>query len=206
MLTSNLAENLMRRTLLPVKLQHDEGKFRGIIIFTRSCNILPFDDDLVQKVKKVRQRSTSHSSKIWYGEYLCKVTTWCMQFLRSYRVHKATWPWASLKVWICHTKVNIELIQDFDVENTSFTLQLDRTIYEKRVTQRSTSTLAEILMSRTSLPVHLQHNSGKFSGIIIFTRSWKMLPFEHDLVQKVKTVRQRSTSNSSEILMWRISL
>ncbi len=31
-----------------------------------------------------------------------------------------------------------------------------------------------------------------------------MLPFKHDLVQKVKKVRQRSTSNSSEILVWRI--
>ncbi len=31
-----------------------------------------------------------------------------------------------------------------------------------------------------------------------------MLPFEHDLVQEVKKVRQRSTSNSSEILMCRI--
>ncbi len=30
-----------------------------------------------------------------------------------------------------------------------------------------------------------------------------MLPFEHDLVKKV---RQRSTSYSSKILMWRISL
>ncbi len=29
---------------------------------------------------------------------------------------------------------------------------------------------------------------------------------EHDLDQKVKKVRQRSTSNLSEILMWRISL
>ncbi len=33
-----------------------------------------------------------------------------------------------------------------------------------------------------------------------------MLPFEHDLVKKVEKVRQRSTSNFSEILMWRISL
>ncbi len=28
----------------------------------------------------------------------CKVTTWCMQFLRSYHLQQATWPWASLKV------------------------------------------------------------------------------------------------------------
>ncbi len=76
-----------------------------------------------------------------------------------------------------------------------------------KVTQRSRSNLAEILISRTSLPVQLQHDAGKFWCFIIFTRSWKMLPFEHDLFQKIKKVRQSSISNSSEIfLMWRISL
>ncbi len=39
----NLAEILMRRTSLPVKLQYDACKFGGIIIFKRRCNILPFD-------------------------------------------------------------------------------------------------------------------------------------------------------------------
>ncbi len=57
------------------------------------------------------------------------------------------------------------------------------------------------LMSRTSLPVQLQHDAGKFWCITIFTRSCKMLPFEHDLFQKVKKVTQRSTSTSSKILM-----
>ncbi len=38
---------------------------------------------------------------------------------------------------------------------------------------------------------------------VIFSRSCKILPFEHDLV---KEVRQRSTSNSSEIFTWRICL
>ncbi len=33
-----------------------------------------------------------------------------------------------------------------------------------------------------------------------------ILPFDCDLVQNVKQVRQRSTSNSSKILIWRISL
>ncbi len=50
-----------------------------------------------------------------------------MQLLRFYRIHKATWLWASLKVQKSHTKVNIELIQDFDVENTNIKLQLDTT-------------------------------------------------------------------------------
>ncbi len=64
----------------------------------------------------------------------------------------------------------------------------------KKVTKRSTSNLAEILMGRTSLPVKLQDDADTFCSIIIFTRSCKMLPFE------------RSTSNSSEILMWIIGL
>ncbi len=47
------------------------------------------------------------------------------QFLQSYRFHKAAWPWATLKVQKGHTKINIELIRDFDVENTTIKLQLD---------------------------------------------------------------------------------
>ncbi len=86
----------------------------------------------------------------------------------------------------------------------SFDLGLDWKF--KKVAQRSTSNLAEILIRRTSLPVKLQHDAGKFWGIIIFTRSCNILPFDNDLVQNVKKVRQRSTSNSFEILMWRISL
>ncbi len=45
----------------------------------------------------------------------------------------------------------------------------------KKVTQRSTSNLAEILMSRTSFPVQLQHDAGKFWDIIIFTRNIKLV-------------------------------
>ncbi len=71
-----------------------------------------------------------------------------------------------------------------------------------KVTQRSTSNLVEILMSRTSLPIQLQHGAGKFWSIIIFTRSCKMLLW----TWPSSKVKQRSTSNSSKILMWRISL
>ncbi len=39
--------------------------------------------------------------------------------------------WGSLKVQNGHTKVNIKLIQDFDVENTTIKLQLDKAIYEE---------------------------------------------------------------------------
>ncbi len=31
--------------------------------------------------------------RFWCGEYLCKITKRYWQFLQSYRVHKATWPW-----------------------------------------------------------------------------------------------------------------
>ncbi len=124
------------------------------------------------------------------------------QFLQSYRVHNAAWHWASLKVQKGHTKINIELIRDIDVENT-IKLHLDtgnlwrviiftRSYHMlpawkfKKVIQRSRSNLVEILISRRSHPVQLQHDAVKFWCIIIFTRSWKMLPFEHNLVQKVK--------------------
>ncbi len=62
--------------------------------------------------------------RFWCGEYLCKIMKRYWQFLQSYRFHKAAWPWASLKVQKGHTKINIELIHDFDVENT-IKLQLD---------------------------------------------------------------------------------
>ncbi len=136
--------------------------------------------------------------------------------MRSYHVYKAAWPWTTLKVQNGCIKINIKLGQNSDVKkipdnfwgviafSRSFDLGLDWKF--KKVTHRSPSNLAEILMRRTSLPVKLQHDAGKFWGIIIFTRSCNMLPFEHDLAQKVNWMRQRSTSNWSEILMWRISL
>ncbi len=83
-----------------------------------------------------------------------------------------------------------------------FDLRLDWKF--KKVTQSSTSNLAEILM-RTSLPKKL-HDAAKFWGIIIFTWSCIIMPFDHDLVQKVKKVTQRSTLNFFKILMWSISL
>ncbi len=144
--------------------------------------------------------------RFWYREYLWKITKWYRQFLQSYRVHKTARSWASLKVQKGHTKVNVELVWDFYVENihvklhdignlwkVMFTRSSQMMIAWKfiNVTQRSRSNLVEIIMSRTSLPVPLQHDAGKFWCFIIFTRSCKMLPFEHDLFQKVKKGRQR---------------
>ncbi len=151
-----------------------------------------------------------------------------------YHIHKklqdaAIWTWPISKVLKGQTKVNIELVRDFDVENISvklqndtgnswrvmFTRQLDielvnvklvRDFYVEniyvtlqhdtgnlrkviaftrssqmlpalkfiKVTQRSRSNLVEILMSRTLLPVQLQHDAGKFWCFIIFTRSCKV--------------------------------
>ncbi len=49
----------------------------------------------------------------------------------SFWVHKAAWPWGSLKVLKGLTKVNIELVQDFHVDYTIIKLQLDKAIYEE---------------------------------------------------------------------------
>ncbi len=52
-----------------------------------------------------------------------------MQLLRTYRVHKTTWPWASLKVHKGVLKVNVKLVRDFDVDNITINLQHDKAIY-----------------------------------------------------------------------------
>ncbi len=138
-------------------------------------------------------------------------------------IYKAARLGTSLKVQKGHTKVHVDIVRDLYVEYIHVKLQHDTgnlrnvIVFTRssqmlpawkfiKVTQRSRSNLVEILISRTSLPVWLQHDAGKSWCFIIFTRSCKMLPFEHDLFQKAKKVRQRSTSKSSEILMWRISL
>ncbi len=57
-----------------LQLQYDAGKFWCIIIFTRSCKMLPFEHDLVQNVKKLRQSQHRIRPRFWCGEYLCKIT------------------------------------------------------------------------------------------------------------------------------------
>ncbi len=49
--TSNLAEILIWKPLIPVKLQQNAGKFRGVIIYTICCQPLSFDHDLFQRVQ-----------------------------------------------------------------------------------------------------------------------------------------------------------
>ncbi len=122
--TSNLAEILMRITSLPIKLQHGAGKFWGIIIFTRSYKML-------KRSKRLDKSQHQTCLRFWGGEYFCNVTIWCMQLLRTYHVLKTTWPWTSLKVHEGHTKVNVKLVQDFDVENIPINLQHHKAIYEE---------------------------------------------------------------------------
>ncbi len=47
-----------------------------------------------------RSDNSQHRTRprFWSGEYLCKITKRYRQFLQSYSVHKADWPWDSLKV------------------------------------------------------------------------------------------------------------
>ncbi len=178
--TSNLAEILMR-TSLPVKLQHDAGTFSGIIIFTRNCKMLPFEHDLVQKVTEGKHQTCL---RFWCRKYLCKVTKWCMQFLRSYCVHKATWPWASLKVQKGHTKVIIELLWYIDVKNTPlyhtsntwevivFTRQLDLELVlkvQKGHTKINIELIQDFDVENTT--VKLQLDTGNLWRVIVFTRS-----------------------------------
>ncbi len=122
---SNMVEIRISRTSLLVQLQHGAGKFWYIIIFTRSCKMLPFKHDLVQRSKRSHKSQHQICPRFWCGEYLCKIIKQYSQFLQSYNVHKAAWPWASLKVRKVHTKVNVKLIRDFYVEIIHVKLQHD---------------------------------------------------------------------------------
>ncbi len=86
-------------------------------------NLGVFDRDLVWKFKKSDKGQHQISLRFWYRKYPYKIKTWCMQFPISYLIHKTTWPWISLKVPKCQTKVNDKLILDFDVENIPLMLQ-----------------------------------------------------------------------------------
>ncbi len=162
---SNLVEILMSRTSLLIKSRLDTGKFWCIIIFTRSCKMLPFEHDVVQKVhgtcnswrvimftrsfdlgldwqfKKVIQRSTSNLAII-LNLVPCKVVNDAGKFTMSYHIQKelslaTIWRWPSLKGQKGQTKVNIELLRDFDVDNN---------------------------------PVKLGHDTGNSCWVIAFTR------------------------------------
>ncbi len=83
--------------------------------------------------------------KFWCGKNTCKATTWYMQFLKLHHYCKVTWcrhilmhchihkelqdtviwTWPSSKGQKGQTKVNIELVGDFDGENISVKLWND---------------------------------------------------------------------------------
>ncbi len=78
-----------------------------------------------KRLKRSNKGQHRTHPRFWCGEYLCKITKWCRQFLQSYRVHEEAWPWASLKIQKGHTKVNVELVRDFYIENICVKLQHD---------------------------------------------------------------------------------
>ncbi len=219
--TSNLTETLMRRTSLPVKLQHDAVKFWaqwsssksqkgwtkvnikfipdfdvenisvelqhdgcnswGVIVFTRQPDL-----EQVWKFKKVTQRSISnlsdmlmwrtppiklqhHTSNTWEVIAFTKQ----LDFEPVWKFKKVTQRSTSNSLKICMWRTllsSYNLIQAIYEEFITFTrsFQMLSVWKFKKVTQRSTSKLTYC--------------------IIIFMRSCKMLPFEHDLVQKVQKV------------------
>ncbi len=110
------------------------------------------------------------------GDSPCKVT-WCMQF-QSY-----------LKIW--RGQCWHQTYLTFWCGESSSILQ---TIPEKLIVIKA--------WSLASLKVH---DADNFWCITIFTSWYHLLLSHHDLVGKVKKLRQRSTSNLSEILMWRTS-
>ncbi len=86
----------------------------------RCCHLIMTQFKRVKKSNKGQHRT--HLS-FWCGKYPCKIMKWCWQFLQSYSIHKAAWPWASLKVQKGHTKINVKLVRDVDVENIPIKLQ-----------------------------------------------------------------------------------
>ncbi len=151
---SNLVEIIISRTSLPVQLQHDAGKFWCFIIFTRSCHL---NIDLFQKVQKGQHQNCP---RFWCGEYLCKITKRYRQFLQSYRVHKAAWPWASLKVQKCYTKANVEHGRDFYVENIHVKLQHDTGNLWRVITFTRFQTSAHPPAQATTIPFSLKGAEG----------------------------------------------
>ncbi len=93
------------------KLLNSAGYSWGVIVFTRW-----FDLGLAWKLIKVRQCQHWTHLRICCGKHTCKVTTWCMQFLRSYLIYKVVWLWVSSKDRKGHTKVNVNHTRDFNVE------------------------------------------------------------------------------------------
>ncbi len=136
-----------------------------------------------------------------------------MQFMTSYHVNRADWPWVGLQVQIRFTKVNVELICDVGnilirlqygacnfwgviVFTNSFDWGLDWKFqkgHTKAIIKPGWNSNME------NIPVKLQHSACTYWVVIAFTR-----PFDVGLDWKFKKVIQRSTSWQK--LMWQMLL
>ncbi len=105
------------------------------------------------------------STLILCGEPPCKmfpfnVSTWCMQFLTSYLIHKAVWPGASSKVQKGPTKVNIKHLWDFNGPNIIIMLQHDVCIscIHKTVWPNASLKVQKV-MQRSTLNMFISYSS-----------------------------------------------
>ncbi len=89
----------------------------------------------------------------------------------------------------------------------AFTRSFDLGLYWKikKVTQRSTSNVAGILIRRTSLLLKLQHDEGKSEALSYLQGAARCCHLNMTYLKWSKS-QTKSTSNLSEILMWRISM
>ncbi len=152
-------------------LQHGTCNFWGEIVFTRSIDL-----GLDWKFKMVTQRSTSNFR--WNSDEenitTCKVTTWCRQILRHHHIHKelhhaAIWLWPNSKGQKGQTKVNIKLVQDYDVENISVKLQHDACNCWGVIMFTRQPDFEQVWKQNT---IKLQLDTGNWWRVIIFTRSF----------------------------------
>ncbi len=129
--------------------------------------------------------------RFWCGKYLCKVT-WCIQLLRTYHVHKTTWPWASLKVHKCHMKVNVKLIQYFDVDNITINLH-DKAIYCVHRVPDAARHLSACLPRQRQYPSSLRGLRGKKVSCFQTSRA-----FFEAFLHVWSTRRWRTNTNCNE--------
>ncbi len=122
---SNLVEILMSRTSLPVSYNMMQANTDALSYLQEAVRCCHLNMTYFKRSKRSDKGQYRTHPRFWCGEYLCKIIKWYMQFLQSCRVHKAAWRLASLKVQKGHTKVNVELIWDFYVENIYVKLQHD---------------------------------------------------------------------------------
>ncbi len=103
-----------------------------------------------------------------------------MQLLRTYHVHETTLPWASLKIHKGHTKVNVKLVQYFDVKNIPINLQHVKAIYEQLLhSQGSRCHPLPIRLQAQATTIPLQPKGAEgskgvmFSNIKAFLHVWR---------------------------------